>query len=43
MIGLSHALFEARAQGAVLSSEVVNSFIQKLDREHERRVMVGVR
>jgi hypothetical protein len=43
VIGLSHALFEARAQGAVLSSEVVNSFIQKLDRENERRVMVGVR
>lgn len=42
VVGLSQALFEARAQGQQLDSAVVNSFIEKLDREHERRVQAGM-
>jgi len=38
VIGLAQSMFEARSQGAQLDSSVVNSFISKLDREHERRV-----
>lgn len=42
VISLAQAMFEARAQGQQVDSTVANSFISKLDREHERRVMVGM-
>lgn len=42
VIGLAQSLFEARSQGQQLDSTVVNSFITKLDKEHVRRVMVGM-
>jgi hypothetical protein len=42
VIGLSQVLFEARAQGGRLDVEIANSFVAKLNREHERRYMVGL-